>query len=79
MPAQNKKIIITIKITITHALHDQEKSNICGLVPTLEEWTDFPPAGDATLVGVLSQCRLEEEKWHAACAHEEDVRDEENT
>lgn len=58
-------------------LHSQGRST-CGLVPTLEERADPPPARDAALVGVLSQRRLQEEQRHATREHEEDVRDEEN-
>lgn len=58
-------------------LRSQGRST-CGLVPTLEERADPPPARDAALVGVLSQRRLQEEQRHATREHEEDVRDEEN-
>lgn len=58
-------------------LRSQGRST-CGLVPTLEQRADPPPARDAALVGVLSQRRLQEEQRHATREHEEDVRDEEN-
>lgn len=46
---------------------------------TFKKWTDLPPAGDATLTGVLTQRRLQEEHRYSTGEQENKVRDEKCT
>lgn len=46
---------------------------------TFKQGTDFPPAGDASLAGVLAQRRLQEEDGNATGEQEDQVGDEERT
>ena len=48
-------------------------------VPTLKEWADLPPAGDASLAGELAHGRLQEEHGDPTAHEEDDVRHEEGT
>lgn len=47
--------------------------------PTFKQGTDFPPAGDASLAGVLTQGYLQEEDRNSAGEQEDQVGDEERT
>lgn len=47
------------------------------MLPTFEQRTDFPPAGDAALAGVLAQRCLQEEDRNATGEQEDQVGDEE--
>lgn len=44
---------------------------------TFEQRADFPPAGDATLTGELTQRRLQEEDRDSTSKQEDEVWDEE--
>lgn len=46
---------------------------------TLKEWTNFPPTGDASLLGVLAERCLQQKQGNAAGEEEKYVRDEEHT
>lgn len=46
---------------------------------TLKERADFPPTGDASLGGELTQGRLQEKHGDAATHEEDDVRNKEGT
>lgn len=46
---------------------------------TFKQGTDFPPAGDASLAGVLAQRCLQEENGNATGEQEDQVGDEERT
>lgn len=46
---------------------------------TLEDWTDLPPGCDASLVGVLAKCCLQEEDRNATGKKEDEVGDKEGT
>lgn len=49
------------------------------LSDTFKQWTDFPPACNASLAGVLAQGRLQEEDRNATGEQEDQVGDEEGT
>lgn len=51
----------------------------CPVLPTFKQGTDFSPAGNASLAGVLAQGRLQEEDGNAAGEQEDQVGDEECT
>lgn len=51
----------------------------CPVLPTFKQGTDFSPAGNASLAGVLAQGRLQEEDRNAAGEQEDQVGDEECT
>lgn len=42
---------------------------------TFKQWTEFPPAGDSTLFGILAHRRLQKEDGDAAGKQEDEVRD----
>lgn len=46
---------------------------------TLKQRADFPPAGDASFTGELTQSSLQEKHRNAAAHEEDDIRDEERT
>lgn len=46
---------------------------------TFKQWTDFPPAGDSTFTGVLTQRCLEKEDWDPTSKQEDEVWNEEGT
>lgn len=46
---------------------------------TFKQWADFPPAGDSTLTGVLTQRRLQKEDWDPTSKQEDEVWNEEGT
>lgn len=50
-----------------------------GHLPTFKQGTDFSPAGDASLAGVLTQGYLQEEDRNSAGEQEDQVGDEECT
>lgn len=48
-------------------------------LPTFKQRADFPPAGDASLAGVLAKSRFQEKNRNATGEQEDHVRDEECT
>lgn len=46
---------------------------------TFEQWANLPPAGDASLAGVLTQGNLQEEDRYSTRKQEDQVGDEECT
>lgn len=46
---------------------------------TFKQWTNLPPAGDSTLIGILAQRDLQQEDGDATSKQEDEVRDEEST
>lgn len=66
----------TIKLHL-HCL--REHSDDTPVLPTFKQGTDFSPAGDAPLAGVLAQSYLQEEDRNATGEQEDQVGDEECT
>lgn len=46
---------------------------------TFKQRADFPPAGDSTLTGVLTQRCLQKEDWYPTSEQEDEVWNEEGT
>lgn len=52
-------------------------SSVCFL--TLKQWADFPPAGDASLTGKLTQSGLQEKHGDTTADEEDDIWNKECT
>lgn len=48
-------------------------------VVTLKQWADFPPAGNSSLTGELTQGSLQEKHRDTAAHEEDDIRNKERS
>lgn len=55
----------------------KETYQVCFL--TLKQWADFPPAGDASLTGKLTQSSLQEKHGDTTADEEDDIWNKECT